>query len=215
MNWNSGGILGPACLRRSARDYVFGSDQENFAIVTTEGHGWSQSAERGDWSPAYGRQERATVVTFGTVATLPAEFATLLLPNAALHEGIGRLERFASNSTAVAYRYVRAAEEHLLLLCGWCRLLDPRTVGQRRTISLLVQGSQARVQKPGFMWRKLCGAVGLPGARTGMSDWIMLRYWSRRIRPNCFLPDRIACGCTDRWSAQTSNRCCLRMIPKE
>ncbi len=157
--------LGPSLSPKSARDYVFGSDQENFAIVTTEGHGWSQSAERGDWSPAYGRQERATVVTFGTVATLPAEFATLLLPNAALHEGIGRLERFASNSTAVAYRYVRAAEEHLFFFANDA---DSWTLGQWASDARFLYWSKdpkARVQKPGFMWRKLCGAVGIPGAR--------------------------------------------------
>jgi hypothetical protein len=108
LSWHLGPWLSPT----SARDYLFGSDQESFAIVTTEGHGWSQSAQRGNWSPVYGRQERATVVTFGTKMALPAEFVTLLLSNAVLHEGIGRLERLASNSTVAAYRYSREAEEH-------------------------------------------------------------------------------------------------------
>jgi hypothetical protein len=50
------------------------------------------------------------VVTFGKVVELPAEFVTLLLSN--VSEGIGRLERMASNTRVCAYRYTRDREEH-------------------------------------------------------------------------------------------------------
>jgi len=102
--------LGPTLSPTSARDYVFGTGSESLGLITAEGHGWSQSAQRGIWSPVYGRQERTMVVTFGKVAELPAEFVTLLLPNA--NERIGRLERMASNSRVRAYRYIREREEH-------------------------------------------------------------------------------------------------------
>ncbi len=108
LSWHLGANLSPA----SARDYLFGDGQESLGLVTAEGHGWSQSAHRGNWSPAYGRQERTTVLTFGTLATLPVEFATLLLPNASLHAGMGRLERLPSDPAVRGYRYSKTGEEH-------------------------------------------------------------------------------------------------------
>jgi hypothetical protein len=106
VSWRLGATLSPT----SARDYVFGTGSESLGLITAEGHGWSQSAQRGIWSPVYGRQERTMVVTFGKVAELPAEFVTLLLPNA--NERIGRLERMPSNTRVRAYRYTRDKEEH-------------------------------------------------------------------------------------------------------
>jgi hypothetical protein len=111
LAWHLGANLSPA----SARDYLFGDREESFGLVTADGHGWSQSAHRGNWSPAYGRQERTTVITFGKVATLPAEFVTLLLPNASLHDGMGKLERLASDPAVRGYRYTRAGQEHSFL----------------------------------------------------------------------------------------------------
>jgi hypothetical protein len=108
--------LGPSLSPTSARDYVFGTGSETLGLITAEGHGWSQSAQRGIWSPAYGRQERTMLVTFGKVAELPAEFVTLLLPNA--NERIGRLERMASNTRVRSYRYTRDKEEHWFFFGG-------------------------------------------------------------------------------------------------
>ena len=108
LTWHLGANLVPA----SARDYLFGDGQESLGLVLAESHGWSQSADRGPWSPAYGRQERATVVTFGTVGALPAEFVTLLLPNVSFPLDMGRLERLASDATVRGYRYSRPGEEH-------------------------------------------------------------------------------------------------------
>lgn len=102
--------LGPTLSPTSAKDYVFGTGSDTLGLITAEGHGWSQSAQRGIWSPVYGRQERTMVVTFGKVAELPAEFVTLLLPNAS--ERIGRLEKMGSNTRVCAYRYRRDTEEH-------------------------------------------------------------------------------------------------------
>ena len=104
--------LGPTLVTASARDHVFGDEQESLGLLTPEGHGWSQSAHRANWSPAYGRQDRATVVTFGTTATLPAEFVTLLLPNARTVEGTARFERLAGQPAVTGYRYARSGVEH-------------------------------------------------------------------------------------------------------
>ena len=104
--------LGPTLVTASARDHVFGDEQESLGLLTPEGHGWSQSAHRANWSPVYGRQDRTTVVTFGTTATLPAEFATLLLPNARAVEGTGHLERLAGPPAVTGYHYTRSGVEH-------------------------------------------------------------------------------------------------------
>jgi hypothetical protein len=106
LSWH----LGPSLSPTSAKDYMFGSGRESLGLLTIEGHGWSQSAQRGIWSPVYGRQERTTVVTFGKVAELPAEFVTLLLPNE--NVGVGRLERIAGDARVRAYRYTRDKQEH-------------------------------------------------------------------------------------------------------
>ena len=106
LSWHMGSGLAPT----SAKDYVFGSGEGSLGLVTVEGHGWSQSAQRGIWSPVYGRQERSTVVTFGKVAELPAEFVTLLQSEA--KAGTGKLEKISNTSTVHAYRYARDGEEH-------------------------------------------------------------------------------------------------------
>jgi hypothetical protein len=117
LSWH----LGPTLAPTSAKDYVFGVGQETLGLITAEGHGWSQSAQRGIWSPVYGRQERTMMVTFGRVAELPVEFVTLLLPNAG--DRIGRLERMESEARVRAYRYTRDGEEHLFFFsepgCAW------------------------------------------------------------------------------------------------
>jgi hypothetical protein len=108
LTWHLGPTLAPV----SARDYLFRNDLENIALVTAQGHGWSQSADRGYWSPTYGRQERATVLSFSKAANLPAEFVTLLLSNAGMQAGIGRLESLAAGSGVGGYRYATSDEEH-------------------------------------------------------------------------------------------------------
>jgi hypothetical protein len=154
LTWHLGANLVPA----SARDYLFGDGQESLGLVLAENHGWSQSADRGPWSPVYGQQERATVITFGTLGPLPAEFVTLLLPNVSFPLDMGRLERLASDAAVHGYRYARPAEEHYFFfgdrpgawnLGGWSS--DAQflywSVDRRREQRLLVlcRGSYAEV----------------------------------------------------------------------
>lgn len=108
LAWHLGATLSPV----STKDNLFADGQDSLGLVTAEAHGWAQSAHRGNWSPVYGRQERATVLTFGLEAELPAEFVTLLLPDASLRGGMGRLERVARNPSVQAYRYLREGQEH-------------------------------------------------------------------------------------------------------
>jgi len=53
-------------------------DQCDIAILPHAGHTWSQSIERFDWSPVYGKKEPAFVQRFSAELTLPAEFAVIL-----------------------------------------------------------------------------------------------------------------------------------------
>jgi hypothetical protein len=106
--WRLGATLSPV----STKDNLFADGQDSLGLVTADGHGWAQSAYRGNWSPAYGRQERAMVLTFGSETQLPAEFVSLLLPDASLQAGMGRLERIAGDGQARGYRYVREGQEH-------------------------------------------------------------------------------------------------------
>lgn len=108
LAWHLGATLSPV----STKDNLFADGQDSLGLATPEGHGWAQSAHRGNWSPVYGRQERATVLTFGFEGALPAEFATLLLPDASLADGMGRLQRVASDASVSAYRYLRAGQQH-------------------------------------------------------------------------------------------------------
>jgi Heparinase II/III-like protein len=103
--------LGPELSPESTKDNLFANGQDKLAFITTEGHGWAQSGHRGNWSPVYGRQERAMVLSFARTGTLPLEFATILLPDVDLRSGLGRLERMPHQVGVCAYRYVRERQE--------------------------------------------------------------------------------------------------------
>jgi hypothetical protein len=104
--------LGPGLAPESTKDNLFSEGQDTLAFITAEGHGWAQSAHRGNWSPVYGRQEKAMVLSFAHTGALPLEFMTILLPDASLRSGLGRLERMADQAGVRGYRYEREKQEH-------------------------------------------------------------------------------------------------------
>jgi hypothetical protein len=108
--WHVGPTLWPA----SSRQYLFTEGRERLALLTAEGHGWSQSARREYCSPAYGRRELATVVNFGAQVELPTDFATLLISNEDPEADLGQLVRINDSARGVVcgYRYSNAAQEH-------------------------------------------------------------------------------------------------------
>jgi glycosyltransferase involved in cell wall biosynthesis len=84
-------------------------------ILAPDGHGWSREVRQGSCSPVYGRKENAPVLHFGTMAALPAEFVTLLVPVADHSAGAGNLTQMRSSSaadTVKGYGYVTPEEEH-------------------------------------------------------------------------------------------------------
>ena len=104
--------LGPGLAPESAKDNLFAEGQDTLAFITEEGHGWAQSAHRGNWSPVYGRYEKAMVLSFAHAGALPVEFVTILLPDASLRLGLGRLERMPDQAGVRGYRYTREKQEH-------------------------------------------------------------------------------------------------------
>ena len=64
------------------KENVFGecNGGERIALLTVEGHGWSEEGYKDWWSPCYGQKQSNWVLNFSTVAEMPAEFVTLLMP---------------------------------------------------------------------------------------------------------------------------------------
>jgi hypothetical protein len=85
-------------------------DVRDLAILPPAGHTWSQTTERWDWSPIYGKKEPAYVLRFTTETTLPAEFAVLLVldPNPGLFTQVAPAQ----------YRYEDADGSHEFLFTG-------------------------------------------------------------------------------------------------
>ena len=115
--WHIGPTLFPAPSRR----HRFTGEGESLALLTAEGHGWSQSVRRDSWSPAYGYKEVASVVNFGAQVELPADFVTLVMADEKSPADLGRLVRvndFASEAVC-AYQYSGPQrQEHTFFFVG-------------------------------------------------------------------------------------------------
>jgi hypothetical protein len=110
INWQ----LGPEM--RLHAEHLFGvkGASNGLAVVSVEKHGWSEEVRKDSWSPAYGKKERITVLTFGINTSLPAEFVTLLVPLAEVREIPGRLTRVTSSAATAsveAYVYDTPADD--------------------------------------------------------------------------------------------------------
>jgi hypothetical protein len=89
-------------------------ERGTLALLTAEGHGWSQSVRQDYWSPAYGRKEPTRVVTFEAMANLPADFATVVISGENSRADAGRmvcLNEFNPGSVR-AYTYSSPRQEH-------------------------------------------------------------------------------------------------------
>ncbi len=106
--------IGPSLSVASSEQYSFTGERERLALLTAEGHGWSQNVRRDYWSPVYGSRELASVVHFSAQAELPADFATLLIADENSRTDLGRLVRIAESDLerVCGYRCSNAREEH-------------------------------------------------------------------------------------------------------
>ncbi len=107
--------LNPGLL---GKDNVFAEHQgkHSLQILSVEEDGWSREVRPGWWSPVYGKKEAAPVLHFSTVAKLPAEFVTLLVPGAT-ESRAGSLTRIGHTDPR-AYLYETAGERHVMVFGG-------------------------------------------------------------------------------------------------
>ena len=101
--------------KRDLETFVDGEEDEGLRVLAVEGHGWSQDLREGWWSPVYGRKERMNVLHFGTKATLPAEFVTLLVPVVHSSSVAGTLAQIRQSSvrdSVTGYRFRTPQQEH-------------------------------------------------------------------------------------------------------
>jgi hypothetical protein len=106
--------LGPTLLPATSQQPLFSDGRDSLALLTAKACGWSESVTREYWSPVYGKEERATVVTFGAQVQLPADFATLVISNENAQLNLGRfvkMNEFAPH-TPCGYRYSNSRQEH-------------------------------------------------------------------------------------------------------
>ena len=113
ISWHLGSSLLPA----NTKQIVFANQLDALALLTAENHGWSQSVRRDHWSPVYGQREWASVVNFGAVVDLPADFATVLVASDSSQKDFGRLVK--SNDTVpdevCAFQYSTTQRDDQLL----------------------------------------------------------------------------------------------------
>ena len=89
-------------------------NEKALAVVPVQGQGWASEVQQGWWSPVYGRKEASPLLHFSTMASLPAEFVTLMATVAA-REAVGELIQVQGKDVVREYRYRRTGEEH----CIW------------------------------------------------------------------------------------------------
>lgn len=78
------------------------------ALLPAQGHGWAEEVRKEYCSPAYGQKAPMTVLNFSTTATVPQEFAMLVVTLEEAHQSPGSLLRLAAQQAdpaISAYRY--------------------------------------------------------------------------------------------------------------
>lgn len=107
LNWH----LAPQLTTRDQVQLVFTSadDGSELAFLPLEGHNWTGELRTGWYSPCYGVRKPAPLLHFSTIATLPAEFVTLIVAGCG---EVGDLTRIAAAERA--YRYRVADEEYCI-----------------------------------------------------------------------------------------------------
>ena len=114
LNWHA--PHGPASLGATALE-LGSPEQGRMGIVPLSDSRWSVDLVEGWHSACYGQKQPAPVLRCSARTTLPAEFATLLVPR--LAETCGRLERLASGDTATGprgFQYSVGQERHSWML---------------------------------------------------------------------------------------------------
>jgi hypothetical protein len=89
---------------------------QSLLLLPADGHGWVEEVRRENWSPAYGQKGTAAAVNFSADASLPAEFAVMLVTLNGGAEGksaegsrgamsFARMDSASGDAGVVGYRY--------------------------------------------------------------------------------------------------------------
>ncbi len=90
----------------------FTRGDRGIGFLAAERHGWNVLFEKGMWSPAYGQEQPAPIVSFCATAALPQSFVTLVVPRLHSQQELGLFRRLETGkTTVVAYHYMRDQEE--------------------------------------------------------------------------------------------------------
>ncbi len=91
---------------------------QGMALLPAQGHGWAEEVRKEYCSPAYGQKAPMIVLNFGTTASVPQEFATLLVTLEEAHRSPGSFVRVVEQTVQAAisaYRYSSEETEYSFL----------------------------------------------------------------------------------------------------
>jgi hypothetical protein len=91
------------------------------ALLPAQGHGWAEEVRKEYWSPAYGQKAPMTVLNFSTTATVPQEFAMLVVTLDEAHQSPGSFVRIVEQQgdpAVSAYRYSSGDIEYVFVFAG-------------------------------------------------------------------------------------------------
>ncbi len=98
--------LGPTLEASTPSTFHAKGSSTGLALLAAQQDGWSQATSPGSWSPAYGVKEPASVVVFSADATLPAEFAVLLVTLQESSPSLGSFTRLSKDEQGISsYSY--------------------------------------------------------------------------------------------------------------
>ena len=91
---------------------------QGMALLPAQGHGWAEEVRKEYCSPAYGQKAPMTVLNFGTTATVPQEFAMLVVTLEEAHQSPGSFVRIPGQKAepaVSAYSYSSEQTEYSFL----------------------------------------------------------------------------------------------------
>ena len=106
--------LGPDLQRQTDGTFRSSNPAHALAILPFRGNGWREEVHQQSWSPAYGQTAPAWVLNYSAQASLPTEFAVLLLASKQAQGPLGSFTRLPDYAGAEVhgYRYSDKAGEY-------------------------------------------------------------------------------------------------------
>jgi hypothetical protein len=97
------------------------TDQLRLALLPQEDAGWASELTSGEFSPAYGRKEPASVVRLSANVKLPADFATMIVPMFSASDkpggfiSLSQEESLKDNGSVHGFRYDDKTKTHYVI----------------------------------------------------------------------------------------------------